>query len=297
MLQPGRVQLRPAGATTRCSRTSASSPAARPTSTTVTRSTTSSRRSAATRHHVRGRSRPASRCRPARNRTSEEKIDLPDTWVRGFLQVSSAMALPAHVVRPPPDGRAQHSPRLAAEKGTGGPRSLRYMLTPGAPVQVVFEPWNEVVCRRSSTRRGPAEIRIWGRRRLAILERLIPMARSVPVHCPAGPAVVLRRRSGRHAFTLGLSGWTANDWSTAGNFDLLAPRHEVDDFTNQRVFAALGDMARPPTGSQRPGCRARVPPRSGPTPRPAASCSTSTSAVPRARTRAGSAVARPVALR
>ena len=28
----------------------------------------------------------------------EEKIDLPDSWVRGFLQVSSAMALPAHVV-------------------------------------------------------------------------------------------------------------------------------------------------------------------------------------------------------
>jgi len=28
----------------------------------------------------------------------EEKIDLPDSWLRGFVQVSSAMALPATVV-------------------------------------------------------------------------------------------------------------------------------------------------------------------------------------------------------
>ncbi|MBL7309554.1 SWIM zinc finger family protein, partial [Escherichia coli] len=40
-------------------------------------------------------------------------------------------------------------------------------------------------------------------------------------------------------FTLGLSGWTANDWSRAGQFDLLAPRAEVDAGTAARVFAAL----------------------------------------------------------
>jgi predicted nucleic acid-binding Zn finger protein len=40
-------------------------------------------------------------------------------------------------------------------------------------------------------------------------------------------------------FTLGLSGWTANDWSRAGNFDLMAPRAEVDDATKIKVFNAL----------------------------------------------------------
>src|SRR5262249_61247815 len=44
---------------------------------------------------------------------------------------------------------------------------------------------------------------------------------------------------GDMSYTLGLSGWTSNDWSGAGNFDLLAPRAEVDDDTRQRVFAAL----------------------------------------------------------
>jgi hypothetical protein len=41
------------------------------------------------------------------------------------------------------------------------------------------------------------------------------------------------------SFTLGLSGWTANDWAKAGNFDLMAPRAKVDPWTQQRVFAAL----------------------------------------------------------
>jgi hypothetical protein len=41
------------------------------------------------------------------------------------------------------------------------------------------------------------------------------------------------------SFTLGLSGWTANDWAKAGNFDLMAPRATVDDWTKQKVFAGL----------------------------------------------------------
>jgi hypothetical protein len=40
-------------------------------------------------------------------------------------------------------------------------------------------------------------------------------------------------------FTLGLSGWTANDWSRAGNFDLMAPRATVEDNIKQKVFAGL----------------------------------------------------------
>jgi hypothetical protein len=43
------------------------------------------------------------------------------------------------------------------------------------------------------------------------------------------------------SFTLGLSGWTSNDWSGASNFDLLAPRAEVGFATKERVFAALGE--------------------------------------------------------
>ncbi len=44
---------------------------------------------------------------------------------------------------------------------------------------------------------------------------------------------------GDMSFTLGLSGWTTNDWSRAGNFDLMAPRSHVDLLTQENVFNAL----------------------------------------------------------
>jgi hypothetical protein len=44
---------------------------------------------------------------------------------------------------------------------------------------------------------------------------------------------------GDMSFTLGLSGWTKNDWSQAGNFDLMAPRTDVSAATKLRVFESL----------------------------------------------------------
>jgi hypothetical protein len=174
----------------------------------------------------------------------EVKIDLPDSWVRGFLQVNSAMGLPARTFDLHPMDVHNLCFVLRRHKEKRGPRSMRYCLTPGAPVRVVFDPWGiEVVCRRSEYHGKTAEeIRIWGRRRLHILERLIPIASKFTVHLLGqGLPSFYVAELGDMTFTLGLSGWTANDWSTAGNFDLLAPRAEVDDFTKRRVFEGLKD--------------------------------------------------------
>ncbi len=73
----------------------------------------------------------------------EEKIDLPDSWVRGFLQVSSAMTLPAHVFDLHPVDMANILTRLAQKKEKAGPRSMRFVLKPDAPVEVEIEPWGE----------------------------------------------------------------------------------------------------------------------------------------------------------
>ena len=172
----------------------------------------------------------------------EVKIDLPDSWVRGFLQVNSAMSLPAISFDLDPIDIYNLCFVLRRRKEKQGPRSMRYILKPGEPVRVMFEPWNhEVVCDRSIYQgHKPEEIRVWGRRRLLILERLIPVAKKFTVHLlgtglPSFYVADLNDLS----FTLGLSGWTANDWAKAGNFDLMAPRATVDDWTKQRVFAAL----------------------------------------------------------
>ncbi len=194
----------------------------------------------------------------AEDQYKEVKIDLPDSWVRGFLQVSSAMALPAVSFTLHPMDVHNLCFVLRRHKEKMGPRSMRYLLRPGQPVRVVFDPWGtEVVCPRSIYA-GPAggsadsldppdppdngerEIRVWGRRRIHILERLIPIARSFTVHLlGTGMPSFYVADLGDMSFTLGLSGWTANDWSSAGNFDLLAPRADVDEFTKRRVFEGL----------------------------------------------------------
>jgi hypothetical protein len=175
---------------------------------------------------------------------TEVKIDLPDSWVRGFLQVSSAMTLPARTfaLHPMDVHNICHVLRRQNEKA--GPRSLRFILRPGEPVALLFEPWNYLLTCRRSVYHGPEadEIRLWGRRRLLILERLIPVTRQFTVHLlGSGLPSFFEADLGDMHFTLGLSGWTANDWSRAGNFDLLAPRAEVDHFTKELVFKALGE--------------------------------------------------------
>jgi hypothetical protein len=173
----------------------------------------------------------------------EVKIDLPESWVRGFLQVSAAMGLAAEaVLELHPMDVHNLCFVLRRRKELTGPRSLRFVLTPGAPVRVVFEPWGvDLRCPRSIYRGARAtEVRVWGRRRLHVLERLVPVARKFTVHlCGTGMPSFWVADLGHMSFTLGLSGWTRNDWSHGGNFDLLAPREDVDDLTRRRVFEAL----------------------------------------------------------
>ena len=174
----------------------------------------------------------------------EVKIDLPDSWVRGFLQVSSAMSLPMTTFALHPMDIHNLCFVLRRHKEKLGPRAMRYQLKPGEPVRVVFEPWNlPVDCRRSIYEGAEAqEIRVWGRRRILTLERLIPIAKKVTVHLlGSGLPSFYVADLGDMSFTLGLSGWTTNDWSRAGNFDLMAPRANVDDFTKREVFRALGE--------------------------------------------------------
>nr|WP_293844549.1 SWIM zinc finger family protein [uncultured Arsenicibacter sp.] len=182
----------------------------------------------------------------------EVKIDLPDSWVRGFLQVSSAMTLPATTIEFHPMDVYDICSLLRRFKEKTGPRSIRFRLVPGEPVRLVFDPWGkELVCARSLYNGPePTEIRIWGRRRLLILERLIPVTRRFTVYLlGSGLPSFYVADLGDMTFTLGLSGWTANDWSRLGNFDLMAPRTEVEPSTARRVFDALKENWREAPGT------------------------------------------------
>ena len=172
----------------------------------------------------------------------EEKIDLPDSWVRGFLQVSSAMSLPFIQFDLHPMDIYNLLLVLKRHKERASPRSIRFILIPDQPVKMLVEPWGfELVCHRSLYKGKKAEeVRIWGRRRLFILERLLPIVKRFKISLLGTglPSFWVAEMQGM-SFTLGLSGWSANDFSRMGNFDLMAPRGEVDSITAEKVFHAL----------------------------------------------------------
>ncbi|RYD46590.1 MAG: SWIM zinc finger family protein [Verrucomicrobiaceae bacterium] len=172
----------------------------------------------------------------------EEKIEVPDSWVRGFLQVSSAMTLDGVDLDLDPMDLHAICFHLKRRKEKTGPRSLRFRLVPGQPPVITVDPWGtEIVCRRSThSATESQEIRIWGRRRLLVLESMVPVAKRVRVKLLGyGMPSFWQVDMGELKFTLGLSGWTANDWSRAGQFDLLAPRQAVSTEAVEMVLHAL----------------------------------------------------------
>jgi len=85
------------------------------------------------------------------------------------------------------------------------------------------------------------EIRVWGRRRLLLLERLLPITNKFTVHLlgTGMPSFYTAHLTSEMYFTLGLSGWTANDWTQSSQLDLLSPRSHVPATTMQSVYLEL----------------------------------------------------------
>lgn len=161
----------------------------------------------------------------------EEKIDLPPSWLRGFMQLQSAMSLPMRQVRIGREGLYNILAFLKRHRAARSPRAIRFELEPGRPPLAVLEPWDQRVPLGDSPYEGPkAEvIRIWGRDRLRVLARLLPILDSADVYLlGTGLPSFWSIRAGPIGLTLGLSGWTANDWSRGSALDQLAPPAEPD---------------------------------------------------------------------
>lgn len=162
----------------------------------------------------------------------EKKIDLPPSWVRGFLQVQSAASMPSVEVTLSSGTVAEILFALRERKERGGPRSIRFRLTPNEKPVIVIDPWNIEVRETEYVWKGEnaQEIRIWGRRRLMVLDNLLPHAKSVGVKLlGTGMPSYWSTELETHRFDLGLSGWTENDWSSAARFDLLSAINEPSE--------------------------------------------------------------------
>jgi hypothetical protein len=156
----------------------------------------------------------------------EEKIDLPGGWLRGLMQVQVAAGMPATAVELPRELVYSLLAFLRRHVERRSPRALRFELLEGLPPAVVLEPWEQRIVGHGAPWRGPSlePIRIWGRRRLLVLARVLPLAERVTVHLlgtglPSFWVVAMRELT----LTLGLSGWTANDWTRGSALDTLRP--------------------------------------------------------------------------
>jgi hypothetical protein len=156
----------------------------------------------------------------------EEKIDLPQGWLRGFMTLQSAMTMPAHRITLGRETVYSILAWLKRHKPTKSPRAIRFELIPGKPVQVVLEPWEQRIAATGPAYDGPAvePVRVWGARRLIVLGRLLPLAERFDVYLlGTGLPHFWVAQMGEMRLTAGFSGWTTNDWTRGSAIDLLAP--------------------------------------------------------------------------
>lgn len=201
----------------------------------------------------------------------EKKIDLPDSWIMGFLQVQSTMALGLTRFHMAPVDLYNICRFLRRHKTRSSPRALRYELVPGQGVRAVLEPWEHAIELSPAPPvpgempltlaltpgaiyggNKPLSVRTWGRDRLQLLARLLPLSRRIDVFLAGhGLPAIYVLDLGPLTFTLALSGWTDNDWTGGARFDLLARRLSVSagelaatyDVLQQKRFGSEGALA------------------------------------------------------
>jgi hypothetical protein len=171
----------------------------------------------------------------------EEKIDLPETWLRGFLQLQAAMTLPAKKVTLDRESVYSILAHLRRHKAARSPRALKFELSPGQPPVVELEPWGHRVVSKNTRWEGNAQVvKVWGRQRLLVLARCLPLAEAIDVYLLGdGLPSFWVVRMGEMRLTLGLSGWTVNDWTRASALDLMAPQAEIPAETVRVMAEAL----------------------------------------------------------
>ena len=175
----------------------------------------------------------------------EKKIDLPDSWLNGFLQVHGVMSMGMMHVSLAPVDLFNLCRSLRRRKARISPRSLRYEFEPGKKPWAVLEPWNQIIpLTGAEVYEGtkPSSIRTWGRDRLQVLARMLPIARRIDVYLAGyGLPSFYVLDLGALTFTLGLSGWTDNDWTGGASFDLLTRQQEVSGSELLAVYESLRD--------------------------------------------------------
>ncbi|HRE46143.1 MAG TPA: hypothetical protein PLD47_00325 [Aggregatilineales bacterium] len=159
----------------------------------------------------------------------EHKVDLPDAWVKGFLQVQSALAMHPFTFHTRPVDLLNAIHFLQENKARRPPTAMRIEFATDQPVNLVLEPWEKRFVMMGSEYKGyPRVVRLWGRKRLELLLPILPYADKVTIGVLGrGLPHFYICHVGAYKFLLMLSGWVRNDWTEQSALDLLAPQTPI----------------------------------------------------------------------
>lgn len=171
----------------------------------------------------------------------DRSVELPGTWLRGFLQVQSASSLPGSVCELAPVDLYNIMFVLRMRRAKKAPRAIRFELVPGARPRIVIEPWEYVLETHGPVFAGktPRVVRIYGRQRLLGLARAMPHVRNVKVHLlGAGLPSFWTLDMGLARLTIAMTSWSESSWAGATSFDALMPK-DGDTGAVDKVVGAL----------------------------------------------------------
>lgn len=171
----------------------------------------------------------------------ERRVELADDQIRSLLNVQAAMVFPGTRLNLAPVDLLAALRFLRFTRARLSPRALRYEMLPGQMASLVLEPWEEKIVLEGAEHSytEPRIIRTWGRRRLLLLEPLLPFAEQVEVYLKGRAMPSFYRVVLPHGlvFQLAVTGFQEQAWHQTR---LMAPpRGKVDDFALERARSGL----------------------------------------------------------
>lgn len=185
----------------------------------------------------------------------ESSVDVPDAWLRGFLSLQEAMAFPGTRFRCRPVDLLAPIRYLRYNRAKVSPRGMRFEFLPGEEPQLILEPWERTFVFKGAEHyyAEPHSIRVWGRRGLRLLEKLMPFAEEAEVYLKgrAQPSFYNLRLPGME-FMLGLSGWSNQRWTEPGGWSLLGglkrsefeERKQAVELLKERTLLSVDSLAQ-----------------------------------------------------
>ncbi len=158
----------------------------------------------------------------------EKRINVPKTWIRSLLQVQAASTLSQDTFSLDPLALYNLLFKLRMRADIKGKkRGLVIELAPNKFPALMLEPFDTVVQSQSQVYQGTSAkvVRLWGRRRLALLKKVLPYTKNIQVTLLGQGMPSYWHLSGDgFDLTFAMTGFSSANWSQALNFDLLLPK-------------------------------------------------------------------------